>query len=101
MRSLRNDFIVASQTAELKKSLANAHLLGVDVRAIVVINPGNPTGQCLSEQNIREIIDFCHKERIVIMADEVYQTNIYNDKFPFHSFRKVLKRCVLRIDGDK
>jgi hypothetical protein len=26
------------------------------------------------------------------MADEVYQTNIYNDNYPFHSFRKVLKR---------
>jgi len=84
--------------AELKKSLSNAELLGVDVRAMVIINPGNPTGQCLTEQNIREIIDFCHREHIVLMADEVYQTNIYNDKLPFHSFRKVLKSMGPKYD---
>ena len=38
---------------------------------------GNPTGQCLSYDNLKDIIKFCHDEEIVLMADEVYQTNIY------------------------
>ena len=38
---------------------------------------GNPTGQCLSYENLQDIIKFCHDEDIVLMADEVYQTNIY------------------------
>jgi bifunctional pyridoxal-dependent enzyme with beta-cystathionase and maltose regulon repressor activities len=38
---------------------------------------GNPTGQCLSYENLRDIIKFAHEENIVLMADEVYQTNIY------------------------
>lgn len=42
-------------------------------RAIVVINPGNPTGQVLSRKNIEEIIQFAYKERLFILADEVYQ----------------------------
>lgn len=42
-------------------------------RAIVVINPGNPTGQVLTKQNIEEIVKFAHKERLFIFADEVYQ----------------------------
>lgn len=42
-------------------------------RAIVVINPGNPTGQVLSRKNIEEIIQFAHKEKLFIFADEVYQ----------------------------
>jgi len=41
---------------------------------------------------MREIIDFCHSERIVLMADEVYQPNIYQPAVrPFHSFKKVLR----------
>ncbi|OAD80678.1 hypothetical protein PHYBLDRAFT_184403 [Phycomyces blakesleeanus NRRL 1555(-)] len=78
-------------TEDLKKSIEEGRKAGKDVRALVIINPGNPTGQCLSEQNIREIIDFCHKERLLLLADEVYQTNIYMPKErPFHSFKKVL-----------
>ncbi|EPB88721.1 alanine transaminase [Mucor circinelloides 1006PhL] len=77
---------------DLQKSVDEARQKGVDVRALVIINPGNPTGQCLSEDNIKEIIQFCHEERIVLLADEVYQTNIYQpERRPFHSFKKVLK----------
>jgi len=58
---------------------------------LAIINPGNPTGQVLPEANMREIVDFCHQNEIVLLADEVYQENIYvkKDK-PFHSFKKVL-----------
>ncbi len=38
---------------------------------------GNPTGQCLSYDNLKDIIKFAHEENIVLMADEVYQTNIF------------------------
>lgn len=58
-------------------------------RAIVVINPGNPTGQVLSRQNIEEIIKFSYREKLYILADEVYQDNIYCGISEFHSFKKV------------
>jgi alanine transaminase len=59
-------------------------------RAIVVINPGNPTGQVLSRANIEEIIKFAHKEELFVFADEVYQDNVYDPKSKFHSFKKVM-----------
>ncbi|XP_069686059.1 alanine aminotransferase 1 isoform X2 [Periplaneta americana] len=59
-------------------------------KAIVVINPGNPTGQVLSRQNIEEIIKFAQKEDLFIFADEVYQDNVYDPACKFHSFKKVL-----------
>ena len=59
------------------------------VRAMVIINPGNPTGQCLSEANLREILNFCFQEGLVLLGDEVYQQNIYQDERPFISSRKV------------
>nr|ALB24939.1 alanine aminotransferase [Pseudokeronopsis rubra] len=61
---------------------------GLNVRSMVVINPGNPTGQVLTEQNIREII-LCYENSILIMADEVYK-NVYSEGSQFLSFRKVL-----------
>lgn len=59
------------------------------VRAMVIINPGNPTGQCLSVANLKEIIRFCYQENLVLLGDEVYQQNIYQDERPFISARKV------------
>lgn len=56
---------------------------------MVIINPGNPTGQCLSEGNIKELLKFCFHENLVLLADEVYQQNIYQDERPFISARKV------------
>jgi len=63
----------------------------VDVRSIVVINPGNPTGQVLDEDTIRNIIKFANEKNLIILADEVYQENIYTADKQFHSFKKVLK----------
>ena len=40
-------------------------------KAIVVINPGNPTGQLLSKQNVQDVIKFAKKEGLFILADEV------------------------------
>ena len=61
------------------------------MRSIVVINPGNPTGQVLKRNDIEAIIKICYENEILIIADEVYQENIYyQDTSPFISFRKVL-----------
>ncbi|XP_028104809.1 glutamate--glyoxylate aminotransferase 2-like [Camellia sinensis] len=57
---------------------------------MVIINPGNLTGQCLSEANLKEILRFCYQENLVLLGDEVYQQNIYQDERPFISARKVL-----------
>lgn len=74
---------------ELRKSVLEARYKGITVRAMVIINPGNPTGQCLSRDNIKELIEFCYVENLVLLADEVYQQNIYQDERPFVSAKKV------------
>ena len=68
---------------------------------MVIINPGNPTGQCLSEANLREILKFCCDERLVLLGDEVYQQNIYQDERPFISSKKVIIFiCVSLLYGN-
>ncbi|CAF1125354.1 unnamed protein product [Rotaria sp. Silwood1] len=59
-------------------------------RGIVIINPGNPTGQVLSRDNIENVIRFAEKHRLFILADEVYQENVYLPGSKLFSFKKVL-----------
>uniref|UniRef100_A0A6Q2YZL2 alanine transaminase n=1 Tax=Esox lucius TaxID=8010 RepID=A0A6Q2YZL2_ESOLU len=59
-------------------------------RALCIINPGNPTGQVQSRQCIEDVIRFAAEERLFLMADEVYQDNVYAEGCQFHSFKKVL-----------
>jgi len=74
---------------ELQRALAAARADCIP-RLLVVINPGNPTGAVLTRQNIEDIVKFAFKERLIIMADEVYQHNVYAADREFHSFKKVL-----------
>nr|AIT69935.1 alanine transaminase [Dumontia simplex] len=83
---------------ELQLRLDEARGRGITVRALVVINPGNPTGQVLSEQNLKDIIHFCERENLVIMADEVYQKNVYTEEKPFVSFKKVVSELRSQVE---
>ncbi|XP_060802434.1 alanine aminotransferase 2 isoform X2 [Amyelois transitella] len=80
----------ALDVKELERSLNEAKSK-VNVRALVVINPGNPTGQVLTRENIEELIKFSHTHNLLIFADEVYQDNVYADGSKFFSFKKVMK----------
>ncbi|KAL8519141.1 hypothetical protein ACS0TY_010180 [Phlomoides rotata] len=84
----------------LRQSVAQARSQGITVRAMVIINPGNPTGQCLSEANLREMLHFCHQNSLALLGDEVYQQNIYQDERPFISSRKVLMDMGLPISKE-
>ncbi len=47
------------------------------LRWIVRISMRHPSlGQCLSADNLRELIKFAYDEKIVLMADEVYQVGL-------------------------
>ncbi|KAK0569819.1 alanine transaminase [Tilletia horrida] len=86
----KNDWELDIQS--MAKAVDEARSKQIDVRALVVINPGNPTGNCLSEDNIRDVLRLAHEKRLVVLADEVYQVNIYQPlERPFVSFKKVLR----------
>jgi len=79
----------ALDLAELERSYQAAKDK-CDVKAIVVINPGNPTGQVLSRANIEMVLKFALEKKLFIFADEVYQHNVYAEGSEFHSFKKVM-----------
>ncbi|OAV89730.1 hypothetical protein PTTG_28577 [Puccinia triticina 1-1 BBBD Race 1] len=82
----------------LEDVLSKAQSEGTRVRAMVVISPGNPVGNCLSRQNMEAIVRFCYKHKILLLADEVYQTNIFEpDTRPFISFKAVVRSMERHI----
>jgi alanine transaminase len=48
---------------ELDDLMRDARKAGIEPRAMVIINPGNPTGHVLSYENLVDIIRFCHCNR--------------------------------------
>ena len=59
--------------AEVERALAEAKKNDINVRALAIINPGNPTGQCLEEKDMKDIVKVAAREGLVLLADEVYQ----------------------------
>jgi aspartate/methionine/tyrosine aminotransferase len=75
---------------ELEERIAEAKRNGIHPVAIAVINPGNPTGSVLTYENIRMVVHFAKRHGLSIMADEVYQENVYDAQSKFYSFAKVM-----------
>ena len=64
---------------------------GLCIRALAVITPGNPTGQVIPRSNIEDLIKFSKKHDLAVIADEVYQVNVYNSSMKFDSFKKTIR----------
>jgi len=47
-------------------------------RAIVIINPNNPTGALYPDELLREIIDIARKHQLIIYADDIYDKVLYD-----------------------
>jgi len=74
----------------LDDSLRKARAQGTRVKAICIINPGNPTGAVVDEKNIAMVLDFAREHGLAVLADEVYQENVYLPGDKFVSFARVL-----------
>lgn len=48
-------------------------------KAIVIINPNNPSGAVYSHETLSEIVALGEKHGIVLLADEIYDQMVYDD----------------------
>lgn len=60
---------------ERLEPLINAH-----TRAILVTNPGNPTGVVLTEEECRLLVDIAKEHDLFLISDEVYREIVYGDR---------------------
>ncbi len=51
--------------------------IGEHTRAIMVTNPGNPTGVVLSREEMRLLVDIAKEHGLFIIGDEVYREFVY------------------------
>ena len=89
-------------------------------KAIVVINPNNPTGVLYSDEFLKAIVDIAREYSLVILADEVYDKVLYDGvrhtamaslssdvlTLTFNSLSKSYRSCGYRagwmvVSGDK
>ena len=56
-------------------------LITKNTRAIMVTNPGNPTGVVLSSDEMQMIADIAKDNDLYLISDEVYREFCYDDKF--------------------
>ena len=48
-------------------------------RAIVIINPNNPTGAVYSREMLEALVDIAEEHNLVVFADEIYSKILYDD----------------------
>ena len=56
-------------------------LITKNTRAILITNPGNPTGVVLTQEEMRMIADIAKKHDLFLICDEVYREFCYDDQF--------------------
>lgn len=66
-----------------------------NTRALVVINPNNPTGALYSDELLLGLIEIARQHGLVIFADEVYDKIIYDGKQ--HTSMAALSEDVLTV----
>lgn len=76
----------------LDRACDQAAAAGVRVRALVAVNPGNPTGAVLGEGDVAMVLDLARARGLAVLADEVYQENLYRPGDRFVSFARVAEQ---------
>ncbi len=80
-------------------------------RALVIINPNNPTGAVYSRESLEALVAIAEKHELVIFSDEIYDGMVYDDAefFPiapmvkntlcgtFSGLSKVYRACGFRV----
>ncbi len=65
-------------------------------KAIVLCNPGNPTGQLYSKEKLQELLHLVKKHDLFLIVDEVYRAFCYDENFhSVLSFKNVDKHVIV------
>lgn len=91
--------------AEIEASITNR------TRAIVVINPNNPTGANYPKELLKDIVEIAERHQLTILSDEIYDQILYDDAvftpmatlvedtlcITLSGLSKVYRACGLRV----
>jgi len=86
-------------------------LINASSKAIVVINPNNPSGAVYDRGSLQSIVDLAKKHGLVLMSDEIYDQMVYDDAefiplatlapdavcLTFSGLSKIYRACGYRV----
>lgn len=70
-------------------------------KAILICNPGNPTGYLYTREELQQLALIAAKHDIVIISDEVYREYVYDGKqqISMFDFPEIAENCII-IDSE-
>ena len=70
-------------------------------RAIIICNPGNPTGYLYTREELQKLAEIALKHDIVVISDEVYREYVYDGKqqISMLEFPELADNCII-IDSE-
>ncbi len=71
-------------------------LRGRKVKAVHISSPSNPTGTLYSEETVKELSEYCEKEGIHLISDEIYHGLVYEGRE--HTALEFMDRAIV-ING--
>ena len=86
---------------ELPKIEEFEKLITPKTKAILICNPGNPTGKLYSHEDILKLAEVVKKHDLFLIADEVYREFIYDESEEHHSVLNIpgLEQNAIMIDS--
>lgn len=71
---------ICDETADWMPDIADMRSkITPNTKAIVVINPNNPTGALYPKEVLQQIVDLAREFQLIIFADEIYDKVLYDD----------------------
>ncbi|XP_007228200.3 1-aminocyclopropane-1-carboxylate synthase-like protein 1 [Astyanax mexicanus] len=71
--------------AKLEHALEKAKKEGVNVKAVILVNPHNPLGDVYTAEEMTSFLKFAKKHELHAIVDEVYMLSVFDEDQPFHS----------------
>jgi alanine-synthesizing transaminase len=74
-------------------------LITEHTRALVIINPNNPTGAVYSRETLLELLDIARRHQLLVITDEIYDQILYDGAVHFSSAALAPDLPVLTLGG--
>lgn len=72
-------------------------------KAIIVNSPNNPSGAVFSDEFIADIVDFCERNNLYLIMDDIYHKLVFDDRkwLPAYNFTKkdIENTTIITING--
>ncbi|TRY87234.1 hypothetical protein DNTS_031748 [Danionella cerebrum] len=76
---------------KLEDSLKQAKKEGLNVKALILLNPHNPLGEVYSSEEMTSFLQFAKSHQLHVVVDEIYMLSVFSEEETF--------RSVLSLDG--